>query len=332
MSVKIKTKKVLGLVVFFAISALLVSGVKVYEPWAQVSVLWNSGRNLRSLSEHFHFERFLASYPGMALEEVLPGIGFGLYVALITAINALLFRSIYLSLTGRRPSLLIYFIFLAAHVAMNGRGPLGWCGWLLCVQLHTKATAKLFTPANTAQMALSALMASVSSGVFAVTLAGISWLIFTRMKPNSRFRYSEILPIIFSLSALVVVGIVAVRYLTDALTKIYLFFGSYTEIIHHGVGIIVSQSDPYIAILAAVALVMAFGIIASALRGRVRLEIWPPFIIACVGGAFGFTALTLSIPILLIAVGSVLPRLNFAWRQPYFATQPLVPEPPPSLM
>lgn len=323
MRVTIKTKNFLGLLVFFAIATLPVSGVKVYEPWSQVSALWDSGQTLRSLSAHFHFERFLASYPGLVLEEVLPGMGFGLYVALIAAINTVLFRSIYLGLTGRRPSLLIYLIFLAAHLAMNGRGALGWCGWLLCVHLHTIATVKLFTPRNTGQMALSALLASVSSGVFAVTLAGISWLIFTRIRPNFRIRYSEILPTIFSLSALVVVSIVAVRYLTDALTKIYLFFGSYSEIVYHGVGIIVSRIDPLVAILATVALVMALGIIAPAFRGRVRREVWPPLIIACVGGAFGFTTLTLSIPILLIVIGSILPRLNFARQQPYFAPHPL---------
>ena len=53
---------------FFCLMAL--TETKVFEPWSQVTVLWDSGWPPLHFIDHFHFERYLTSYLGLYLEDL----------------------------------------------------------------------------------------------------------------------------------------------------------------------------------------------------------------------------------------------------------------------
>jgi len=306
----IDTGTLLGPLVFAVFCLLSLTGVKVFEAWPQVTVLWDSGWPLLYFIDHFHFERYLAAYPGLMLEERLPGIGFSIYISLFATINTLLFRQVHMNFTGYRPSLFAYVIFLLIHLAMNGRGPIGWAGWLLCLGLHGRfdapdRTGPFMTITNSSLLFFSILFSSVSSGVFMVVFLSNAMLIARVLRGSlhiHRLSLGRVLTLLFA-SAIIGYGIYrAILYLLDAVVKIHLFFGSYSAVITHGVGLLVERYELSVVLLVAAILGISFALFWTFLKGRIAPVLWPLMAISMVGGAFGFTTLTLNIPLVLIFI------------------------------
>ena len=308
----------------FSVSCLLTfTGLKTFEPWSQVTIMWDSGWPILHFIDHFHFERYLAAYFGLMLENIYPGTGFSIYIALFVALNTLLFRQVHTAFTGYPPSLFAYVIFLMTHLAMNGRGAIGWSGWLLCLDLYGRFSdperaGPFMTVRNSCQLFFSVLFASVSSGVFVVVFISSALLIIRVLHASvrtPRLSLSRIFSIIFA-TAVIGYGIYrAIIYLLAVILKILLFFGSYSAVIVHGIGLIAKQYDISIMLLSGVIIVTVFIILWTFLRGRITPVLWPLLIIAMIGGAFGFTTLTLNIPLLLIFF-SVLIRLTLSTLSP----------------
>lgn len=304
----ISTDTLLGLAVFSAFCLMAVTGTKVFEPWSQVTQLWNSGWSLMHLIDHFHFERYLAAYPGLFLEEIYPGTGFSLYIACFVALNTLIFRRVHKGFTGYPPGWFAYVVFLLSHLAMNGRGPIGWLGWLLCLYLHARfinpdRTGSFLTFTNSFLLFLTLLFSSVSSGVFIVVFMANTLLVVRILRASRRVQRLTLMRIISSAFALVIMGYGiyrAVLYLLDAILKIYLFFGSYTGAIIHGLGIVTERFDAGIVSLLVLIMVIGAVWLWTSLKDHVAPVLWFLFACSMVGGGFGFTALTLNIPLFLI--------------------------------
>jgi hypothetical protein len=315
--IAISTKTLLSLSVFLGFCLLSLTELKVFEAWSQVTYLWDSGQPLLYFIGHFHFTRYLTSYPGLMFEESYPGIGFSIYMSIFVTLNTLLFRQIHNAITGYPPSLFVYIIFLLIHLFMNGRGAIGWSGWLLCLSLHCKfsnsdQTGSFLTVGNSSMFFFSTLFSSVSSGVFIVVFMSNILLIARLLRSSAlshKLKFKHLVSILF---ANVIVGCsiyFATFYLLDALQKILLFYGSYSSVVMHGLGLLAIYYDLATALIIIVIMAIIFILLWVILKREVPSVIWLLFITSMAGGVFGFTTLTLTIPLFLIFF-SVLLRLT----------------------
>lgn len=317
--IAISKRTVLGLAVFGGFCLLSLTELKVFEAHSQVLYLWDSGQPLLSFIGHFHFYRYLTFYPGLLLEEIYPGIGFSIYISIFATLNTLLFRRVYNAVIGYPPSLFVYIIFLLIHLVMNGRGAIGWSGWLLCLSLHCKFSnsdraGSFLTVGNSGLFFFSILFSSVSSGVFIVVFMSNLLLVARILRASVlsyKFKFTHLFSIIF---ANVIIGYsiyFATFYLLDALHKILLFYGSYTSVIMHGLGLLAIYYDLGVVLLTLVIMAISFILLWVILKEKITPVIWLLFIISMAGGAFGFTTLTLNIPLFLIFF-SVLLRITLS--------------------
>ena len=82
------------LLVFVAINALHLLGLKVYEPWLQVILLWTHHLDVADLAGNFHFSRLMVTVPGLWLEDRWPGHGFSTYVSIFLLLCSVLFLNL----------------------------------------------------------------------------------------------------------------------------------------------------------------------------------------------------------------------------------------------
>ena len=297
-----------GLSIFGVFCFLTLTEFKVFQAWPQVTLLWNSGHPLLHFIDSFHFTRYLVAHPGLALEEVFPGIGFSTYISIFVTLNMLLFRRVHTGFTGYPPGLLVSIVFMLIHLFMNGRGVIGWLGWLLCLSLHCKfsnsdRSVSFFNVRNSGLVISSILLSSVSSGIFIVVFVSTVFL-FARILRASTFSYKfklmRLFSIIFASAIIGVCSYFAITFLLNALQKIILFYGSYTDVFMHGIGLLAIYFDLEDVLFALTILAIGLGILRILLIGRVTPIIWPLLIISMVGGTFGFTTLTLNIPLMFV--------------------------------
>lgn len=313
------------IVVFSFVYLMALTGAKVFEPWQQVTTLWDSGWPILYFIDNFHFERYLASYPGLLLEELFPGIGFSIYIAIFVAMNVILFRRVHKGFAGFPPSWFAYAILLFAHLAMNGRGPIGWFGWLLSLYLHARfidpqRSGVFFTIKVSFLLLISILFSSVSSGVFIVVFMSNALLIALALRNYKRTANLRVSGIFYGFFAYSIIGFAFYRatlYAIDAVLKILNFFGSYTEIIQHGVGLLSGRFDAFVMYSICLILLMILLLLWKLINTEVAPVLWVLFIFSIVGGGFGFTTLTLNIPVVLVLFGSF---LRVAYKQPTLRT------------
>ena len=124
-------------------------------------------------------------------------------------------------------------------------------------------------------------------------------------KHGRRLNFSHLISISLASFAIGYGFYRATLYLLDALHKILLYFGSYSEVIIHGVGIIAQRFDPSITLFALATMTTGFLILWAAVRKKVPTVLWRLFVISMIGGAFGFTTMTLIIPIFLIFISVI---------------------------
>ncbi|HDZ39947.1 MAG TPA: hypothetical protein ENH62_17025 [Marinobacter sp.] len=306
--VVINTRILLGLLVFCIFSFLSLTGVKVFEPWPQVTLLWDSGQPLLYFIDHFHFERYLVVYPGLLLEELYPRNGFSIYISFFAALNALLFRQVHKTFTGYLPGLLVYSVFLLVHFLMNGRGPIGWSGWLLCLNLHGQfgdpdRTGPFLTVRNSSLLFFSILFSTVTSGIFIVVFIANAILVARVIRTSIHTHLPNFTRLFVVMFAIFIIGYgtyLAIIYMLEALIKVSLYYGSYTGVIMHGIGILAQKYDFELVLLLIAILAIILIFLWRYIKGKVSSILWPIFITSMVGGSFGFTTLTLTIPLFLI--------------------------------
>lgn len=290
-------------IVFLAAALASISGIKVFDSWGQVTELWESEINPLLLIGHAHMPRYLVAYPGFLLDERFPGIGFSLYIAVFVAINFVLFRAVALLAIQRKPSLPIYLGFAAIHLAMNGRGAIAWAAWLLCIWICHKISMNIDRPASQlGWVALSCLLAAVSTGVFIVVV--VTFLFFILRHPRPAKQVSLTRRVII-LCVAVPLGFAVLEYFLLAAEKNIEFYGGgmsgVFNMLGHGLGAVFVEINLLSIVLlwfiACGAIVLAFAVISSRRRFSplALLILLPAF-----AGLFGFTVLTLVIPPLLL--------------------------------
>lgn len=315
---KIKSTIIVSIIAFSSISLLSVFGIKVFEAWSQVLILWEGEINPLLLIGHPHMPRYLVAYPGFLFEALLPSIGFSLYIAVFFAFNVVLLRNVAQIVIYQLPSLGIYLTFAAIHLAMNGRGVIAWTAWLLCVLVCHKISMKISQPSNQlGWIALSCLLATVSTGVFIVVILAFA-LVTLR---NLRFRRQiSLVRWLLVLAAALPICYVSLEYFLIAVQKNMEFYGGGIEgifnMLEHGVGVILFEINiPKLVVLwfmACSAIVMMFLL----MLGR-RLSLLDSFILlSLTGGLFGFTVLTMLLPLLLLKIQIMLRPLKALPRRP----------------
>ena len=291
-----------ALLAIAAASLATLSGAKVFDAWEQVIVLWDAELGPLALVGHPHMLRYMVAYPGFLMEESFPGIGFSLYVGIFFGFNVLLLRLISQLGAARSPSLVVYMLFIGAHLTMNGRGAIAWTGWLLCVWVCLKVAAGIARPGSQiGWVALSCALAAVSTGVYIVSVVAFGVFMVAHWRATRRSNWFRRL-LAFAIAVPLVYALL--DYFIVAIEKNVEFYGGGIEgvfnMLEHGVGVVLVDSGPMaIVLLGIVALV---GMVLSMLTvyGRPLTPLERLIGLAVAGGLFGFTVLTLAIPPILV--------------------------------
>lgn len=292
-----------GIVALLAATFLTGFGLKTFEAWPQVLDLWQAEVHPILLIGHPHLFRYLVAYPGFMLEAYLPSLGFSLYVGLFFAANVALWRKLSLLVCQRKPTVWAWAIFLAAHLAMNGRGVIAWTAWLLCACTCLEMSrGEIQAGRKLVAMAGASLLAAVSTGVFMVTVSALTYFHWkasrTRPKKMSRLKrytlYLVATPIVFVLA----------NYFATALTKNLDFYGGgltgALTMLEHGLGVfLLGRSTSILLVLTALSPLLAVAVLLM-ISGRPMRPAQTLLAFAIGGGLFGFTVLTLAIPIALL--------------------------------
>lgn len=279
---------------------LTLSGFKVFEPWGQIVELWGFGYSPLQLVGHPHFFRYIISYPGFFLDSYFQNIGFSLYINLFFAANCLLWHKFVVGYASRAPSFIFWMLFIATHFFMNGRGVIAWTAWLMCIGLCLdliRSSEHVGFAAT--RVILSCFMAAVSTGIFSVVVFALMYHIFRRIHNYGvHVRYGDLLGLLVLMFSTYFI----VDYFLFALDKNIEYYGGgvggMISMLQHGMGAFllhVNLIGLFVALSGGSVVVYflfkRFGFSISELN-RLRL--------VCVfGGLFGFTVLTLIIPLLL---------------------------------
>jgi len=286
--------------IFFAV--FILTGVKSFSAWPQVMGLWQGSTSLYSLFGHPHLFRFLVAYPGLTLDAWLPEFGFSIYCSIFFFLNARLWADIMWRTVLVKPSLLGWCIFFGIHLLMNGRGVIAWSAWLMCVSLcldlsRSKEEVKwLFL-----RIFLSGFLASVSTGVFVVVLASIVVFLVGGLH-HRRIDFLNIRAgFVFCLG--VPLAYMLISYFIVAINKNLDFYGGgiqgVVDMLGHGMGKFFLSIDCLNFLLPVIFFYCVFLIMVFAYLGIRLSPINKLLLISMVGGLFGFTVLTLAMPLIL---------------------------------
>ena len=281
---------------------LSVSDVFQFNDWDQVSVFWDAGVQPFSIINHKHFLRYLVSYPGFLLQEEIPSIGFSIYLSIFFSINISLFRLLSFEAFKRSVQSWAWMIFAVSQLFMNGRGLVAWTGWLICIYLCLRINkGESMSIGKLSLITISIMFASVTSGVFIVTIFTIFVFILSEYKSffNTRKKSFFFLILLFML-----IAFFYSKYFIAAIEKNISFFGGGIEglfnMTSHGLGKFFFGS--FIGEIAFFALI-EFAFLAIVFLKIKRYKINPfqkLFLIALCGGGMGFLTLTLLVPVTIL--------------------------------
>lgn len=292
------------LVAFAAGGLATISGVKVFDTWEQVSILWESDVSPLQLLGHPHMFRYMVAYPGFLLQAAWPDIGFSIYISFFFALNIVLLRKISRLAIGKSPSWVTYTVFIAAHLMMNGRGAIAWTSWLLCIWVCFNVTPqRARLGGQVVWMAIACLLSAVSTGVFVVVVLAFGFLIVRHWHRKNQSNWILRLP---AIAVGVPLAYVVLDHFLVAIEKNIEFYGGGIEgafnMLEHGIGVLFLEVNLFAAFLLAV--VALIGLLAALLliNQRKISKLNYLFVLAVAGGLFGFTVLTLSIPPFLLLI------------------------------
>lgn len=308
---------------------LTVLGLKNFTAWSQVEDLWKTELPPIFFVGHPHFFRFAVAYPGFLLEDLVPGFGFSMYISVYSGVGASLLASLAYENGNRRISGFGWVVFAGFQLAMNGRGAIAWVGWMLvalnCCRLERTG---MFSLRMAFRWLVAALLVTVSTGVFVVSVA--CFVLF--MKRHLRqIKVAIWMKLLMLLTAIPVVYFVGDYFLLALQKNIDFFGGGFAGLIgmlSHGLGGVLASAPALLLILFVfvmpAALIWGFLVIFGAkIHSLSQLTI-----VAVLGGGFGFTVLTLAVPVFIahrlvegrrVVLGGrnaagVRPRLRFAPR------------------
>lgn len=301
--------------ILLLLNVMHMAEVKTFVPWIQVTHIWESDRPFLDPEEETHLYRALIAAPGLWLEDLWPEHGFSIYVSLFVFLVSLLVARTQKLVSGHPPQVWAWFALLALFMLMNGRGAIGWAGWMLCVHACIGATMGVrsgWSVTTVSQCFLGLAFTTVSSGIFIASVALIAYFVLATMRLRgwrSPWTLSTTRPFRQSLLLISasVAGYLVLDYLVAAIIKILDFYGG-------GLGGIVGAASHGIAaqiesvtaahVLAGV-LVVSIGIIFafSHYGKRVDHKLLAPIVIPLFGAIFGVLVMTLSFPIIIIAIG-----------------------------
>lgn len=314
---RISRHNLMPVAILVLLNVLHLVNVKTFVPWSQVTRIWSSDLPLLAYAGHFHFYRTLIASPGLWLEDIWPEHGFSLYVSLFLFLVSLLLVRIQILLSGRAPQLWAWFLLLALFMLMNGRGAIGWAGWILCVHaclgaaMGVRAGLSLKT---VCQCFLGLSFATVSSGVLVASVALIVYFVFAEIlhrRRKHRWRMSTIRLIGVSLVCIAVpiLGYFVFHHLLDAVEKNLNFYGGGLEgmmgIATHGIASQIEKVTTVHVLSGGLVLLFAMLFALSHYRKRIENKLLAAIMIPVFGGIFGITILTLSFPLIIIATGTL---------------------------
>lgn len=314
MKVRIST-----LVILSVMAVLTLSGMKEFSAWPQVLDLWQERATPTSLLGHPHLFRYMVAYPGLLFEDIYPRLGFSLYCCLYMVLNASVWSAIVRKTQLVSPSYLIWGVFFLAHMLMNGRGVIAWSAWLLCVSLCidlSRATLPVKWPIL--RGAVACLLGAVSTGVFVIVLFAIFVFLLSRWRAGSlKLKNFRDLLVLLILAPCCYVFI---SYFFVAVEKNLDYFGGglhgLIQMLGHGMGKIFLNEDgldtdlgPSMAILLVLAIPIGSLVGLLFFFGPPIRPIRRLLIISIAGGLFGFTVLTLAIPLILCEAGNATRRI-----------------------
>lgn len=296
---------VLGLVIF---------NIKNYIPWDQIQKIWDPNVGPLPYLTHVHFTRLLVSSPGLYLDELYPSLGYSLFIIFFIFIISVIFVSLNKILYDKPPPFISLFLLTILFLFMNGRGIISWVAWLnifrvnLLVQIVPEKVNKYKL---LLVVLFSLLLASVSSGVFVTCSLFIvfSFFPFVVSKLNQFFASLRVRITRNSLLFVFLAFAFSIPVLSlfwRFLDKVISFYGggfySIIGLISHGLfGILPSIDFPIIVVT-----LFFFAVIVFVTINYLRLPylVSLSILLPVFGSAFGFTILTLSIPIFLIVLPS----------------------------
>jgi len=301
---------------------LHLTGLKTFEPWFQVTAYWSGYQTLFNFINNFFFYRLAVASPGLWLEDLWPGHGFSVYASVFLFLSSLLFVRIQWIVSGCRPQIWAWALLVALFMLMNGRGTIGWAGWLMvvhaCLSVSAKRRAGLsFT--TVLQSTLGLILATVTSGIFICCIFVIGYFSFFHNATWPRLRHRTPLRWASLFCGVILLSITlyfAISYLTVAIERVLLFYGGgldgFVGAATHGflqegqieIGL------PFIFI-AVFFLNAAFLFLWSSYPHRIGTDVVMIILIALGTGAiFGLTILTLAFPLIFIATGKLV-RFRF---------------------
>lgn len=315
---KLSRHYLMPVLVLALFNGLHLGGLKTFEPWPQVVLLWGSGADVFDYVGHFHFYRLMVASAGLWLEDAWPGYGFSAYMTLFLSLSSLLFSKTHEIISGRRPQGWAWVLFLSLFLLMNGRGAIGWAGWLLCVHacLGVAAGHRPGLSFKTVfQCIVGLVLAVVSSGIFLCCTAVFGYFIFVKSATRKRWSLRRIsaarlVDLVFVFVMIPVAAYFMVGYLVAAVYKALVFYGDGLRgligVATHGIA---SQIDRITFLhIGAAGLIMILGglFFLSGFPARIGKDVVAIILIALGGGIFGLTILTLAFPLIIIAMGKLL--------------------------
>ena len=271
--------------------------LKCFKPWIQVQELWDLQVNVINfiLAGHIHSSRFLVAIPGFQLEDLFPGAGFSFYISLFLAVNAFLFSNVSNKLSHGYLNLLVVFIFIVIHFAMNGRGVIAWTGWLLTCNIFLNTLPSSFAQYRSVLILLALLLASVSTGTFIINAVVLVISLFNKYQLGTLFK-PRIRSFLLLISSTPFV-IWSIKYFLSAVSKNVDFYGGGFEgavaMLEHGYGSVFDLS-----LFESILVLSAIAIFLTGLRFYgFKFLLKPLNFLLCLclcGGLFGYTILTLA--------------------------------------
>lgn len=299
------------------LNVLHMSSVKTFVPWSQVTHIWESDLPLLAPEQDLHLYRGLIASPGLWLEDLWPMHGFSIYISFFLFLVSLLFVRIQKLVSGRRPELWAWIALLTLFMLMNGRGAIGWAGWLLCVYVCLGATMGVqsgLSLKSACQCIVGLSLATVTSGVFVASVALVAYSAFAggfRRRWECRRKMSSIR--LMGVSTVLLVssayGYFVFDHLFDAVAKALAFYGGglhgLAGVATHGIA---SQVERITAAhVFGGGLILLFAMVFALLLydRRVDRNFVAMIILPVLGGFFGITILTLSFPLIIVASGAL---------------------------
>lgn len=273
----------------FPVLMLVAIGILDFQSWPQVDDLWAFRFTLDQVRDHPHFYRYLVIYPGFLASEWGGPVMVSLYIGLFCAVGLFIVRQLTLRF-GLFVMSVSMAIYAAPHFFMNGRGAISWAAWALGILVLLRAEQEGWRWKHAPLAAAAMLGSATTTGVFAVVFGSFFASQFVGLFRANPWRTLLIL--------IVPVGYFA-QFFYVALDKNLTYFEGGTNwalinMLDHGWGRLVEQSRVYAGAAVFAGILLPFFV--YYLRKRLSLHETIVVVAPVVGGAFGFTTLTLIVP------------------------------------